>query len=481
MTRVRDRTVSALLANAAHQRATRIVVEDERISLTGADLAARVARACAQLTEAGIGGGERVALRLPNSTGFVEAFLAVLACGASAFLLAPTAPAAEVRRALYATGARALIGSGDVAEVAPPDVAALASRAEGMVIARGSHSRGAQSRTPRPSDAAFAAYSSGTTGHAHLVVRTHENLWWEAENVAAATDLGSEDAILGIVPLSHAYGLGMALLASLRTGARLVLRPRFLRRQTLELLATGTITTFPMVPFMVRMLATTERRRRWELSALRYCISAGAPLTRDVNDAFVERFGIPIRQLYGLTEAGVVALNTAPPTELDPASVGQPIGNVEVTIESPQGMEVEPGAVGEIVVRSPAAMGGAEQALRTRDQGRWSERGDLTITGRTSLFINSAGNKINPTEVEAALRIHPAVEDVAVFGVPAPHGDQYVSAVIVLRAPCTTDELRVHCGTLLASYKVPRLVSFRASLPRSPLGKVLIGRLLAEA
>ena len=126
-------------------------------------------------------------------------------------------------------------------------------------------------------------------------------------------------------------------------------------------------------------------------------------------------------------------------------------------------------------------MGGAEQPLRTRDQGRWTARGDLVITGRTSLFINSAGNKVNPTEVEAALRIHPAVADVAVFGVPAPHGDQYVSAVIVPRASCTADELRVHCGTLLASYKVPRLVSFRDALPRSPLGKVLIGRLLAEA
>ena len=480
MTRAPDRTVSALLAAAASHAATRILVEDEHVALTGADLAAQVTCAAARLAESGIGAGDRVALWLANSPGFVEAFLAVLACGADAFVLAPVAPAAEVRRALQATGARALIGAGDVAEVAPPEVAALASRTDGLVIARALRSRGAAPRAPRASDPAFVAYSSGTTGHAHLVVRTQENLWWEAENIAAATDLGAADAILCVVPLSHSYGLGNALLTSLRTGARLVLRPRFLRRQTLDLLSSGAITMFPTVPFMARMLATTDQRRRWDLSAIRLCISAGAPLTRDVYDAFAARFGVPIRQLYGLTEAGDVALNTAPLSELDPTSVGQPIGTVRVTIEDAQGLEVGAGAVGEIVVRSASATGGAEHPLHTHDQGRWTARGDLVITGRTSLFINSAGNKVNPTEVEAALRIHPAVADVAVFGVPSPHGDQYVSAVIVTRGPCTADELRVHCGTLLASYKVPRVVSFRDALPRSPLGKVLIGRLLAE-
>ncbi len=481
MTRTPDRTVSALLAAAAHDASSRVLVEDEYVTLTGVDLAARVARATALLAEAGLGAGDRVALWLANSVGFVEAFLAVLACGADAFVLAPIAPVAEVQRALETTAARALIGAGDVGAVAPAATAALAVRNEGLALVRPRPARGGAPRPPRASDPAFVAYSSGTTGHAHLVVRTHENLWWEAENIAVTTRLGPTDAILGVVPLSHSYGLGNALLASLRTGARLVLRPRFLRRQTLDLLATRGITMFPTVPFMARMLVATERGRRWDLAALRLCISAGAPLTRDVYDAFLERFAIPIRQLYGLTEAGDVTLNTAPLAELDPITVGRPIGAVRVTIEDPAGAEVAAGAVGEIVVRSASATGGAEQPLHTHDQGHWTAQGDLVITGRTSLFINSAGNKVNPTEVEAALRSHPAVADVAVFGVPAPHGDQHVSAVVVLRAACTADALRVHCGTLLATYKVPRVVTFRDALPRSPLGKVLIGRLLAEA
>ncbi|MBI3766897.1 MAG: acyl--CoA ligase [Deltaproteobacteria bacterium] len=480
MARLSDRTVTALLATAAARDAGRPLIEDEQVTLTGDELAARVARAAAELAAAGIGGGDRVALWLVNSIGFVEAFLGVLACGAEAHVLAPVAPAAEIRRALADGSVRALVGPQQVGDVAPPGVAALVSARAGLVIVRALAAAGHAPRTATATDPAFVAHSSGTTGRPQLVVRTHENLWWEAENIADATRLGPADTILGIVPLSHSYGLGNALLASLRTGARLVLRPRFLRRQTLDLLAARAITVFPTVPFMARMLVATDRRRSWDLSPLRLCISAGAPLTRDVYDAFAARFAVPIRQLYGLTEAGDVALNMAPAAELDPTSVGRPIGTVRVTIEDVAGAEVGRGESGEIVVRSASAMGGAEQPLRTHDQGRWTERGDLVITGRTSLFINSAGNKVNPAEVEAALRSHPAVADVAVFGVPARHGDQLVAAVIVANAPCTAEELRVHCGTLLATYKVPRLVSFRDALPRSALGKVLIGQLLAE-
>src|SRR6266404_4354748 len=480
MARSPDRTVTALLAAAAARDRGHPLVEDEHVALTASELATRVTRAAAVLATAGIGGGDRVALWLTNSVGFVEAFLGVLACGAQAQVLAPVAPAAEVRRAVAEAAACALVGAAQSADVAPPELAALAVEPGGLRVARAL--RGAH-RPPRPpiaSDPAFVAYSSGTTGRPQPVVRTHENLWWEAENIAAATDIGGADAILGVIPLSHSYGLGNALLTSLRTGARLILRSRFLRRPTLDLLTAAGVTVFPTVPFMARMLVTTDRARRWSLDALRLCISAGAPLTRDVYDAFLTRFGVPIRQLYGLTEAGDVALNTAPLAELDPTSVGRPVGTVRITIEDAGGAEIAPGTTGEIVVRSDSAMGGAAQPLRTRDEGHWSERGDLVITGRTSLFINSAGNKVNPAEVEAALRGHRAVADVAVFGIPTPHGDQVVAAAVVAREPCTAEQLRVHCGTLLASYKIPRVVSFRDALPRSPLGKILIGALLDD-
>jgi len=477
-------TVVTLLTQRAAEQPTRPAVADEQVALTFGDLLSRARAGAGRLAGAGIGREARVAILLPTSVEFVEALLSVLTCGASALPLHPGTSPAEARRLLADSRATALIAHQEEAHaLAPENGAVIASDESGIRVLRAhvDARRPASALPPAPADDALVAYSSGTTGRPHAVVRTHQNLWWEAENFWSATRLAADDRILCVLPLAHAHGLGNALLASLRSGAGLVLRSRFLRRPTLDLLAHEGITVFPTVPFMVRMLTATDRRRRWDLGALRLCFSAGAPLTREVFDGFHARFRVPVRQLYGTTEAGSIALNTAASDALDPASVGRPLGSVRVTIEDEHGRELPLGEDGEIVVRSPAAEGGSETALRTRDVGHWSATGELVITGRTSLFINAGGNKIDPAEVEAALRLHPSVADVAVFGIPAPHGEQMVAAVVVPSGQCTADALRVHCRTLLAGYKIPRIVTFRSTLPRSPLGKVLIGRLIAEA
>ena len=477
-------TVLALLDAAAAREPARRAVADEHVTIDYGTLAERVAATATALRGVGIGRGDRVAIVLPNSVAFVDAWLGVLASGAAALPLPAGARTAELRRLLAETNAAAIVtGSDDDRALAP---IRLAVDARGVHVATASSGR--TSRTiaggPVPDDPALVAFSSGTTARPHVVARSHANLWWEAENFARATRLGPDDVVLGVVPLSHAHGLGNALLAALRAGATLLLRPRFLRRQVLELLAAERVTTFPAVPFMLRMLAATDRRRHFDLGALRLCLSAGAPLPREVFDAFADRFGVRVRQLYGLTEAGSVTCDLAPPDTVDPGTVGTPLGTVVVTVEDDQGRALPAGTPGEIVVRSPAVEGGDGRALRTRDLGALDPSGRLTITGRTSLFINTAGNKVDPAEVEAALRAHPAVADVAVFGLAAAHDEQIVAAVVVLAndARTTTAEiLRAHCRELLAPHKIPRVLSFRPALPRSALGKVLIGRLLAEA
>lgn len=474
-------TVLALLDDAAARVPTQRAIADEHVTLDYRTLRARVGTAAERLRAAGIGHGDRVAIALPNSVAFVEAFLGVLAAGAATMPVPASARTSERRR---------LLGEADVA-------ALITLPNDDRVLARIMLTAGAAGLTPTrtvdetrprpapptatPSDVALISASSGTTAEPHLIARTHENLWWEAENFWSSTQLGSSDVVLGVVPLSHAHGLGNALLAALRAGASLLLRPRFLRRQVLDLLAHERVTVFPAVPFMLRMLAATDRRRRWDLSALRLCLSAGAPLPPDVFLAFRERFGVSVRQLYGLTEAGSVTCDLAAAEHVDPATVGRPLGKVVVSIEDDAGRALMPGEIGEIVVRSAAVAGGATRALRTLDLGRCDANGALTITGRTSLFINTAGNKVDPAEVEAALRAHPAVADVAVFGLAAAHDEQVVAAVVVPASPVSADTLRAHCRELLAPHKVPRVLTFRDALPRSPLGKVLIGRLLAEA
>ncbi len=470
-------TVLDLLAAAAASNPTRPAVEDEHAARDYATLAARAADVAAALRAAGIGRGDRVALALPNSVAFVESFLGVLATGAAAVPVAEGARPTEVRGLFGDAGVTAAIGRDDVGRLAPVHLAWTDDR---LALVRGAATNGrhAAADRPAPDDAALIASSSGTLARPHVVTRTHANLWWEAENFFRSARLGADDVVLGVIPLSHAHGLGNALLASLRAGARLVLRSRFLRREVLDVLARERVTVYPSVPFMLRMLAATDRKRRFDLSALRLCISAGAPLPRAVFDAFRARFGVSIRQLYGLTEAGSVSCDLAPESEVDPATVGRPLGTVIVSIEDEHGHALPPGTPGEIVVRSPAVEGGMAAALRTRDVGSLDAAGGLTITGRTSLFINVAGNKVDPGEVEAVLRAHPAVADVAVFALAAAHAGEIVAAAIVAGAAVSADELRAHCREHLAPHKVPRVLSFRSALPRSPLGKVLIGRLL---
>lgn len=477
-------TVLALLDAAAAYGPTRRAVADEHRTLDYRTLAARVAATATTLRAVGIGRGDRVAITLPNSVAFVEAFLGILASGAVALPVPAAARASELRRLFAETPVAALVAGPDENRLLAP--IQLAADTTGIVLTRVSAHRPARApdARPTPDDPALIAFSSGTTARPHVVTRSHANLWWEAEGFGTSTRLDHDDVVLGVVPLSHAHGLGNALLAALRAGASLLLRPRFLRRQVLDLLVTERVTVFPAVPFMLRMLAATDRRRRVDLGALRWCVSAGAPLPRAVFTAFHERFGVRVRQLYGLTEAGSVTCNLAAPAEVDPATVGTPLGSVVVTIEDEHGAPLDAGVCGEIVVRSPAADGGSARPLRTRDLGCLDADGRLTIIGRTSLFINTAGNKVDPAEVEAALRTHPAVADVAVFGLAAAHDEQVVAAAVVLTSPTmpvSADALRAHCRELLAPHKIPRVLTFRPALPRSPLGKVLIGRLLAEA
>jgi long-chain acyl-CoA synthetase len=479
---VRARTVVALLDAAAERAPGRRAVADEHTTVDYATLRRRAGAVAERLRSAGVGPGDRVGIVLPNSVAFVESLLGVWLSGAAAFPAPAGARPGELQRTFAAAPVAALISRpGDDAPEVPLHLVADAHGVRSSTHARSQRGTPRPPVVPAPHDVALLAASSGTVAAPHLVARTHANLWWEAENFFASTRLGSDDVVLGVVPLSHAHGLGNALLAALRAVASLVVRPRFSSRQVLDVLAAERVTVFPAVPFMLRMLAATDRRRRWDLASLRLCMSAGAPLPPEVFAAFRDRFGVPPRQLYGLTEAGSVTCDLASPAQVDPRTVGRPLGAVELWIEDGDGRRPGPDTVGEIVLRSAAAEGGADRALRTRDLGRLDAEGSLTITGRTSLFINAAGNKVDPGEVEAALRAHPAVADVAVFGLAAAHDEQVVAAAVVLATPVTADVLRAHCRERLAPHKVPRVVSFRDQLPRSALGKVLIGRLVAEA
>ncbi len=341
-------------------------------------------------------------------------------------------------------------------------------------------------------------YSSGSTGRPKRVSRTQANLWHEVENFTATTKVTPSDRILCLVPLFHAHGLGNCLLAATYTGATLVLLEPVLRKgkpvevpfvfrraRVLELIEQEGITILPGVPYIFGTLAETPPETPANLSTLRLCFSAGNFLSRETFDRFQQRFGILVRQLYGCTEAGSVAINLEAGEAIAPNSVGLPLQNIEVKIVSEQGQDLPPDAIGEVVIYSPSLTCGYHNqpelnrdafrngAFLTGDLGKKDSQGRLYITGRKKIFIDTGGRKVDPLEIEDILIDHPKIKEAVVVGTKGSHEGELIKAVVVSHDHCEEQEILSYCRGRLADFKVPRIIDFRDEIPKSPLGKVL--------
>jgi long-chain acyl-CoA synthetase len=302
----------------------------------------------------------------------------------------------------------------------------------------------------------------------------------EARNVAEALAVASGDAVLCATPVYHSFAFGL-LTASLHSGTPCLLMDRLAPATLLDLAERENATIIAGVPYVFQTLTALRTDRR--PASLRLGVSGGAPLPRQTGDAFRERFGAPLVQEYGLSEAGIVTLNLDGP----PESAGTPIPNVALRIVDPDKprCELPPGVEGEVIVQRafpPTAYDGdAEEGrevftpdgVRTGDLGRLDEDGRLTLTGRIKLMINVAGAKVAPREVEDVLLAHEGVYEAVVFGIAAEQGSEAVAAVVVLKAVagCTAAELRAYCRQRLSAFKVPASIEIASDLPRTESGK----------
>ncbi len=448
--------IDFLYANAEARPAHDALVHGDR-RITHEQLLDRVERMAGALAASGVRPGDAVALLLPNGPAFVTAFFAITGLGAVVVPLNPQFQPAERDFCMRACGVGLALA--DEHEV------------ERLILAHP-----ARRLAPRGADDPFVyQFSSGSTGRPKRLARTHDQLLAEAHSYAF---LGPDDRIFGAIPLFHTYGMGCCVVAAARSGATLVLldepHPFVLRRQrALELLEAEDITVFPGVPFSFTHLAETPMDA--DLSRLRLCFSAGTALPASTFDAFLGRFGVPVRQLYGCTEAGTLTANLDDDPIASRASAGRPVGEVGVRIED-----------GEIAVRSPAMTRGYSDAdvlnrqvfrdgwFLTGDVGSVDDSGRLFVTGRKKRLIEVAGHKVDPVEVEDVVLAHPRVREVVVVGVRArTGGEETVKAVVVAGEGCGERDVIEFCRERLASFKVPQVVELRDEIPRSPLGKVL--------
>ncbi len=303
------------------------------------------------LLDRGVQPGQGVAIVLGNDDSFVSTFLGVQLAGAMAVPLNPLFNTEELRGHLAvgpvagivttAATAAAISAASPSAWIATPaDLVAAAPRASARAT---SFARSRTRSAPTaggidPSSPALFAFSSGSTGTPKGMIRTNANLTAEADQFAGTVGVDDQDVILAVIALFHAHGLGNALLASLRVGAPLVVGA-FERDATLAAIRSEGVTIFPAVPFIFSTLAETRRARADDLASLRLCISAGAPLDDDTAARFVERFGVPIRQLYGCSEAGSVTIDLAVPPRS--GSVGRPMAGIDLAVVDEAGRPLD--------------------------------------------------------------------------------------------------------------------------------------------
>jgi len=446
-----------------------------------------------RLNQLGINRGDRVSIALPNGLEMIVSFLAAATAGTAA-PLNPAYKADEFRFYLQDTGARALIVPPDGAEQARAAAGdeTLIIEAEMTADGQVQFSSAGQAPSkgpfvyPGPDDIALVLHTSGTTSRPKRVPLSHKNLMVSARNVAETYKLTPEDVSLCVMPLFHVHGLVASTLATLCAGGTVVVAPRFNPLSFWSTVRDYRVTWYSAVPTIHQVLLSRAKAgaRPPGAEMLRFIRSCSAPLPPPCMTDMEERFGAPVLEAYGMTEAAhQMASNMLPPGLRKPGSVGRGTG-VSIAILDEAGNELPTLARGEVAIKGPNVFSGYEnnpQAnaesftngwFRTGDEGYLDGDGYLVLVGRIKELINRGGEKISPREIDEALLTHPSVSEAVCFAMPDGVYGEEVAAAVVLKGPATEAELIAHCKSLLADFKCPKVVHIVDAIPRTATGKV---------
>ncbi len=451
----------------------------------------------------GIKLGERVALYLPNIPEFAICYLATLKMGAIAVSVNSMLKAYELKYILNDSGAVLLFTVGELLEnVKPQDyenlkhVVICEGDAQGNPELDSFLEPGADEFATvdlNPEDPASILYTSGTTGFPKGATLTHGNVVSNAWATVHHAGYTLDDRLPLFLPLFHVFGQNFIMNSAFTACATIVMYRRFVPDQVLDSFGREHVTMFFAVPAIYIALLNMDLSK-FDLSSIRYEFSAASTMPREISSQWAERFGRPVYEGYGLTECSPFACYNHD-FKHKSGSVGTAVENFQIKILGENDQEVPLGKWGEICVRGPGVMSGywnrpeeSEKALRSGwlhsgDTGHMDDEGYVFIVDRVKDMINAAGFKIWPAEIEQFLYTHPAVKELAVYGVPHPEKGESVRAAVVLKegAAATAEEITTFCKDNLANYKVPGEVEFLDELPKSATGKILKRVLRDEA
>ena len=342
-------------------------------------------------------------------------------------------------------------------------------------------------------DIAVLQYTGGTTGLSKGAILSHRNLLANAVQTRSwfTKIRDGEEIMLAVAPFFHCYGLTACMNVSILLAATVVLLPRFKSKDVLKAIRQYRPTLFPGIPTKYQAIMHEASRHPDDLKSIKYCISGAAPLPAKVRSDFEAITHGKLVEGYGLSEAAPVTHCNPLTDECRNGSVGLPLPSVDAAIvDVGTAVPVPVGELGEIVVKGPNVMRGywkrEEETLamfrdgwmRTGDLGRMDADGFFSVVERIKDVIIASGFKVFPHEVEEVLFQHPVVMEAAVAGVPDEYRGETVAAFVVLKPGVeaseeTRQELIQYSRHILTAYKVPKIVEFRESLPKSLIGKVL--------
>ncbi|MDN3920138.1 long-chain fatty acid--CoA ligase [Roseateles violae] len=506
-----------------------------------AELHAEVEALAGWLQAQGVAAGDRVALYMQNCPQYLAAFYAINRANAVVVPVNPMNRAEEFGHYISDPATKAIICSADLAGIVEAANKALpeSQQAKTVLVARyadalppggvpaelslpeamlqwlsadpavpagmtrwtdalaAGHAAGPH--TARPDDLAMLPYTSGTTGLPKGCMHTNRTLMSNCCGGGQWGYASAESVGLAVVPMFHITGMLYGVLGPVFMGMTMVIMPRWDRELAGRLISRYKVTHWTCIPTMIIDLFGSPNYKSFDLSSLKYLSGGGAAMPQAVAERLQQEFGLTFAEGYGLTETAAPSHGN-PPERAKLQCLGIPIFGVDSRIIDPVSLEeVAIGEVGEIVTHGPMVFKGywqqpeataaafieieGKRFFRTGDLGRMDEEGYFFITDRLKRMINASGYKVWPSEVEMLLYKNPAVQEACIIAAKDAYRGETVKAIVVLRAEArgrtTAEDIMAWSKEHMAAYKVPKIVEFADSLPKSGSGKVM-WRLLQE-
>lgn len=490
---------------------TAIIFEGKKF--TYSQLNERCNRLAHALSSMGVKKGDRVAIMQVNCSQYVEAYFATAKLGAIFVPLNFRAKEDEISYMVLNAEAKVFLAGDRYLELVEKIMPAiLVSKYISMdKPARGFlfyeellHSSSTEDvlADVEESDVSILMYTAGTTGRPKGVPLTHQSFVSYVLGNVEPADPDTVEVNLLSVPLYHIAGC-QAMIAAIYGGRTIAMMRQFEVNEWIQIVEKEKANRAMLVPTMLKRVVDHPDFARFDLSSLKVITYGAASMPFEVIKKAIRLMPkVRFINAFGQTETAstITALGPedhvldGPPKEIEKrlrrlsSSIGKPLPDVEMKVVDEQGNEVPLGETGEIVAKGPRVMQGywkdAEKTakaftkdgwLKTNDMGWRDEENYFYLAGRGDDMIIRGGENISPEEVEKVIGSHPAVEEVAVIGVPDDEWGQQPWAIIVLKPgiKATAQEIMEHCRTRISSFKKPQSVVFVDSLPRNPMGKVL--------